>query len=278
MITRSRRLIGICRCYSVASAAAAETVPVSVEKLPQPAVLRAAVLLSRPPLITRKPSAFEAAVYEYQRNLETRLAATYPVDFYFKRGSIAEKQWLEAEAARKKNQLNRATPSPVELAHDATKEEETSGIMTTAEHEAIEMEELVHASEEIPEVSAADVHSLDRSLDRSLYLALKTTDSSAWVFPSTILGQGETLDVAGTRALVESCGDRMKIWFVGKVPVSIYKETLATDFFVKARILAGQSKIQSRAFADFGWFTKEELQNRISEALWEAIEPVLPSR
>ncbi|CAG8584235.1 7135_t:CDS:2, partial [Diversispora eburnea] len=58
----------------------------------------AGIVLTRSPIILRDPHPFEREYYIYQQRLEQLHAAPFPVDFYFKKGSVAEKKWRERKA------------------------------------------------------------------------------------------------------------------------------------------------------------------------------------
>lgn len=57
--------------------------------------LRAGVILSRPPQITRDLTSFERAFLLYQRRLNERLALPFTKYFYFKKGTPADLDWKE---------------------------------------------------------------------------------------------------------------------------------------------------------------------------------------
>ncbi len=57
--------------------------------------LRAGVILSRPPQITRDSTTFERAFLLYQRRLNERLALPFTKYFYFKKGTPADLDWKE---------------------------------------------------------------------------------------------------------------------------------------------------------------------------------------
>jgi hypothetical protein len=53
----------------------------------------ASVLLSRPPLLVARPDGFEKQVERYQEYIERHQYTRFPLNFFFKKGSIGEKQW-----------------------------------------------------------------------------------------------------------------------------------------------------------------------------------------
>jgi hypothetical protein len=55
----------------------------------------AGVLLSRPPLLVPEVHPFEQQVVQYQEIIERHQYSWFPVNFFFKKGSIAEKRWRQ---------------------------------------------------------------------------------------------------------------------------------------------------------------------------------------
>jgi len=54
----------------------------------------AGVLLSRPPILVPEPHPFEAQLIRYQKMLDQHHYTQFPINFFFKKGSIGEKRWL----------------------------------------------------------------------------------------------------------------------------------------------------------------------------------------
>ena len=145
-----------------------------------------------------------------------------------------------------------------------------------------------------------DQRSLERNLSRTLYLLVRRGEVSAkkedWVFPTGLLQNKEGLKEAAKRVLDETCGASMNTWFVGGHPVGhmvknskktqVKTETLPSDpegdktektFFMKARIFAGQANVQqeTKAYEDFKWLSKEEIQQKVHPQYWARIEDML---
>lgn len=51
-------------------------------------------------------------------------------------------------------------------------------------------------------------------------------------------------------------------------------------FFMKARIMAGQAKVEGAAlgYTDFKWLAKDEIEQSVEEAYWSAIKNMLVER
>lgn len=154
------------------------------------ASISAALLLSRPPTIVRDPTAFESAYFLYNAKLQHSLAQPFPKDFYFKKGSAAEVQFSAEEKARKELYSGKVDEAAVEKAAAAAikkrKQEEEEGSVVAEVQEGVptEQDELYATA---PRRTAADesgdVKSLDRALDRTLFLVVRGQDGR-WRFPA----------------------------------------------------------------------------------------------
>lgn len=242
----------------------------------------AGLVLCRSPIITRDLSEFEKAFYAYQRHLKSRLSSPFPTDFYFQKGSLASKRWLAGEDGRR--QANELVPTS-----SRTPEE---GELTGAERE-LQDEEDVASSVAMSRTTDADrqndFKSLNRKLDRTLYLLLKKPRTQhAWQFPQGPVGAGEVLHDSTSRILTSLAGPDMNTWTVGRVPIGhltyqFQEPDMGFDgnkvFFLRARIFAGQCKLQKDSgIEDFGWFTREEVEKKVEPGLWKSISSMLASQ
>lgn len=209
-----------------ASAAAAESAapqspvpPVTNATTQQAYQLHAGVVLSRPPQITRDLAPFEKSFYLYQRRLNERLALPFTRYFYIRPDTPADVDW-------KKKVAQRLTPSRDIGVYNAFKGEGWNDELLVGAQEsepAHQIEALLHdaetaAAEEqseesesdkiierpAPRVTEADktnnVKSLDRALQRTLYLVVKDKNGR-WVFPSSRLVGKERLHQVKTPTL-----------------------------------------------------------------------------
>lgn len=243
----------------------------------------AGVLLCRSPIITRELSEFEKAFYTYQRHLKSRLSSPFPIDFYFTKGSLASKRWQAGEESRQRaNEL--VSPSSTTGAKE--------GELTGAERE-MQDEEDVAASVALSRVTEADrendTKSLNRKLDRTLYLLLKKPRTEhAWQLPQGPVGANELLHESSSRILATLAGKNMNTWSVGRVPVGHLNYQYKSPqlgfqgnkvYFMKSRIFAGQCQPQKGAgVEDFGWFTKEEVAERVGSDYWKAVHSMIATR
>ncbi|KAG5513572.1 hypothetical protein PMAC_001004 [Pneumocystis sp. 'macacae'] len=220
----------------------------------------AATVLLRSPIISAEQTPFEKAYYAYQRQLSERLAAPFPVDFYFKKGSLAEKKWHESEMKRAK----------------------TSSFSDDIYDEAREEKRRIALPRETEADFKGDMRSLERKLDRTLYLLVKKPrEEHCWQFPQGLV----TGDDAAERSLRNICGNNMNIWYVGCVPIGNgkykYPEGYSNEFygakvfFMRARVIAGQVKLNSTVAIDWVWVTRDEIRQYVSKTYWNTIRAML---
>lgn len=178
------------------------------------------MVLSRPPVITRDLHPFESAYFFYQRRLNDRLALPFSRYFYFKKGTPADLEW-------KRKQRERVTPSRDigiynaygkegwndELlvgAHENEAEHQVDALLRDAEAPAtsggpeatlqVGVEQAASKRMEVerpmPRTTAADcegdLRSLDRLLQRALFLLVKDSEGR-WVFPTATIEGKEGL-------------------------------------------------------------------------------------
>lgn len=230
------------------------------------------ILLCRSPIITRELSEFEKAFYAYQRHLKSRLASPFPLDFYFTKGSLAAKRWQAGEHSR---------------SNDTHLKEEITG-----EERELQEEEDIASQVAMSRTTQADkdhdTKSLNRALDRTLYLLLrKDRDEYAWQFPQGAMGLNETLTDSSSRVLTSLAGRNMKTWQVGKIPVGHlqypYQDRHGHPgnkvFFMKSRIFAGQCQLSRDAgVVEYGWFTSDEVNEKVDERYWKQVKAMLASQ
>ncbi|CAG8823644.1 6883_t:CDS:2, partial [Cetraspora pellucida] len=167
---------------------------------------------------------------------------------------------------------------------------------STSANDAIDLSDVSSEEEEIKIASRItsadlknDVKSLDRALQRTLYLIVKKPrETHSWQFPQGGVEKTETLVQAASRELEEECGNCMDVWFVGRRPIGYYKydypKYLVKDnieykgakvFFMAAHIFAGQVKVDNKEIIDFAWVTKQEMKNYVHTEYYEAVKDML---
>ncbi|KAL9137638.1 MAG: hypothetical protein Q9175_001157 [Cornicularia normoerica] len=278
--------------------------------------LKASVLLSRPPLLTRDLTPFEKSFFLYQRRLNERLALPFTRYFYYQRGTPGDIEWKRKIKDRKTpardigvyNAYGDEGWNDELLVGDTVSEpeEQVEKLLRDAEVEVTERdiqgEGKVVKKEEVekpmPRVTeadkAGDMKSLNRALQKTLYLVV-SRGKGQWEFPSAELARQESLHTGAERIIVQTGGLNMNTWVVGNIPIGHqvynYSQGIVNEesgsllrgeklFFMKARILAGQANLKDNQFGleDFQWLAKEEIQKAFHPRSWNAVKNILPER
>ncbi|KAF2477376.1 uncharacterized protein BDR25DRAFT_274471 [Lindgomyces ingoldianus] len=179
--------------------------------------------------------------------------------------------------------------SPASNAETSTKSI-TDGSAQKVDHELV--------AKPMPRITEADrkgdVKSLDRLLQRTLYLLVKNREGQ-WMFPQDRLVGKESLHMAAERILIQSGGINMNTWVVGNIPIGHHQHDIQADllkssknpnelgfktFFMKARIMAGQANLLENklGLADFKWLAKEELEKEVEKKYWQSVKNMLAER
>ncbi|KAG0040925.1 54S ribosomal protein L17 mitochondrial [Podila clonocystis] len=243
----------------------------------------AGAVLSRQPLILRDLTPFEQEYFTYQKSLERDNAAPFGAEFYFKKGSVAERRWKQQEAERSGNAISASS-----------KGKETSSQLEeelSEEDRVAALESKIAFNDRVTEADRKnDTRSLERALARTLYLIVKKPrEQHAWQFPQGGVHVCENLQEAAGRELQEECGSNMDLWFVGRVPIGHYNYKLpnagktdstsaptgAKVFFMKAHIFSGQVKVDNKEIVDFAWVTKQEMKDYVAPEYYEAVKDML---
>ncbi|SPQ22901.1 bac41291-80b8-486a-b54a-af131468b93b [Thermothielavioides terrestris] len=256
--------------------------------------IKSSLILTRPPLLTREPTPFEAAYYLYQKRLNERLTAPFRRAFYFKQDSAADLDFrikLRERRGVPAKDIGRYNPRGRMAWNDEV-------MVGSRLADPAEVRDRLLADAEVRADLENDVRRLDRKLDRTLYLVVKraTTggagreakaegeaegqgegegEDGVWEFPTAVVPTHEALHETAARALEEAAGVNMNTWIVGRAPVAhrVVEPVLGPDgvsvvqrgekiFFLKGRIMAGQADLTGNklGLTDFKWLTKEELQ------------------
>lgn len=233
------------RNYASAAAAAVQTDAPAAQHIPPVAQaatqtsygINAGVVLSRPPQITRDLHPFESAFFLYQRRLNERSALPFTRYFYYKDRTPADREWKRKIKQRltpardigrykgygedawndelligaEESDFNWQVERLLEDADTSGLEEQPAESVSSAvtqkkvEHEAVErpMSRITEADEK------NDVKSLNRALQRTLYLLVKDKEGR-WMFPQDRL-QKETLKEVRIITPVTTCFTRLTI-------------------------------------------------------------------
>ncbi|TPX52645.1 glucosamine-6-phosphate deaminase [Synchytrium endobioticum] len=199
--------------------------------------IKVGILLKRDPIITPPPDEFSYAYLNYRHTLENAHSRPFPYEFYFKRGSLQEQRWLDAIG--KDGQPHSASSDAL----DTFRQHELNNIKVAPARTIADQNN--------------DTMSLDRALDRTLYLLVY--GDRRWRLPEGSLQADELLHQAASRELETQCGNSLETWFVGSIPVGHLTRSspssTETVFYIKAHILAGQIHDKSQ----YAWLTKEEI-------------------
>lgn len=316
------------RKYTSAAAAAPPTDDQSLQHIPPVAQsspqdsygIKTGVVLSRPPQITRDLHPLESAFFLYQRRLNERTALPFTRYFYYKKRTAADLEWKRKIKQRltpardigrykgygeeawndellmgaKESDIHHQVEKLIEDAEQTGAQDDDEADPIPGASNAKKAEEKIERP--MPRVTEADlkndVKSLNRQLQRTLYLLVKNQEGR-WIFPQDTFGK-ETLHSAAGRVLTESCGENMNTWVVGNAPIGYYqqdyqdaiktlsgfKELGAKTFFMKARIMAGQANLEGNRFGltDFKWLAKEEVQGEVDKSYWHSVKNMLAER
>jgi large subunit ribosomal protein L46 len=140
--------------------------------------IQASVILSRTPQITRDATPFEQAYFDYKEKLERQESTATPTEFYFKKGSVAERRWKHEESARQQAMKDTSTSlTEVVQQSQATWEKENEGLANATKAERLDRSTKADSNN--------DTKSLDRSLKQTLYLVVhkKQDQMNPWQFP-----------------------------------------------------------------------------------------------
>ena len=130
-----------------------------------------------------------------------------------------------------------------------------------------------------------EIHSLNRCLDKRLYLLCQIKDREYWEFPWAQRLYDETLMETAQRALEERVGNYLHYSTVTQEPFGHKQYNYdkekdgkigAQVFFQKGYYLSGNGRLDETEICnDFGWFPKNEIKTKINPVLWESIHELL---
>ncbi|KAK9451367.1 mitochondrial 54S ribosomal protein mL46 [Limtongia smithiae] len=252
------------------SAATAESAP-AVEKKYK---IFSGLILSRQPIVTPELTPFQKAYYNYQSELYKRLSWTFQHWFYYPKGTLAENDFAAVQP-----KLNEKDPD-VLFNRNRNEKQVVNFPERQVERETEESAKVYAKIVPNPRRTAADeandVQSLERKLDRTLYLLVKR--GNTWELPRAEVLPSETLDSTASRMLAEYGGINMNTHLVSKTPALFYQVDSedAKVFFLKSRIFHGAFVPQKKAgVQDFVWVTKDEILSYVSPEYYAGIADAL---
>lgn len=167
----------------------------------------------------------------------------------------------------------RAAPLPKELMSAALREQERLTEERSKGHVEFEPAPRRTAADE-----ANDTRSLDRALDRTLYLMIE--EEQGWNFPLESLTDDDSLHLAAARA---AQGQACTVSFIARAPVAHYDSADGATTFIHLAELLPTNKsaydigpLKELRGDSFGWFTKSEVIERCADKkLTEILEVLL---
>lgn len=211
------------RLYSSISPATGDAVASGTAAAPPPTTaspqhpsaaydVRSGLILTRPPLVTRKLHSFENAFFFYQKRLEERLNTPFITSIYFKPDTARRLDWnlkvqdrqgtVAKELGVYHGKSSTAWDDELKVGDGlSTQESLVKSLLRDAEARVSDDAEVIAAGDVIPidppndrtteADNKGDVRRLDRQLERTLYLVVKGKDG--WGFPADIIPEGENL-------------------------------------------------------------------------------------
>lgn len=222
------------------------------------------LLLSRLPTILPSPTPFESSVYAYNAKLERALSQPFPRDLYFKKGSAAETQFLEDEKERQAARKG-----------DAKVNEQLSSVpLSSAQSQTL-------TSRKTQADETNDVRSLQRKLERTLFLVIKGGKAGEqWTLPHSVIStnSSESLHSAAHASVTDLLGEDMDIWMVTNYPIGIIEKHLEAakgkGYVMRGHIVTGNAVPKTKD-VDYAWLTRDELQNRLQDSVWKDVKDLL---
>lgn len=225
--------------------------------------LRAGILLSRTPVVTKQTSSFEKAYFKYQDELERRLMWTFPWYFYFKKGTLAQRKFNDLQTGPTPRHKGVYYPKGIpDVKHNRERRRKQEVVLPTTE--GLTIDKVARSSEH-----DQDETSLARKLDSTLYLVVNR--DGKWRFPSFEVAEAEALHEAAERGLRELGGDNINTWTVSNTPAAVIKEEVP-EFLIRSHILHGQFQPEQQKF---GWLTKSELEQQLDQPYYHRIATLL---
>ncbi|ODV95181.1 hypothetical protein PACTADRAFT_49929 [Pachysolen tannophilus NRRL Y-2460] len=270
-------------------------------------LINAGILLSRNPIVTADMNDFEKKYYKYQEELSRRLMWTFPQFFYFRKGTLAERRFLDAQRGPVSKQPGVWFPKGVpDIMHNRERRykqeiiiprEETSS--TSGQEDSNSISRPIQPNSRITKSDELnDFKSLERKLSRTLYLVINTNENNIWKFPSFQLEKDlKPLHIVAEEGLRKLGGDLIKTWTVSNTPTAVLKyskdkkliidtnsndannddETnISREYLIKSHILAGKFQLQpSQNIKEFRWLTKEEIEKLVTPNYFQQIGHLL---
>jgi len=265
--------------------------------------IRASLILSRTPIVTPDVSEFDEKFYKYQEELERRLMWTFPKWFYFKKGTVAEREFTKAQKYPIPSHPGVWFPKGVpDIKHGRDRRFKQQVVLPkkASEEESDDLENEARAIKPKSRITEADKKndqtSLERKLARTLYLIVK--QDGHWRFPTfPAQSEGTPLNEIAENGLRQVGGSKINTWNVSGTPAGILKyskgqlldqkqgksvpvddPSIVRDYLIKSHILAGRFVPQEKQGVDeYRWLVKEELEPLLGQTYFSQVDYLLSS-
>jgi len=154
----------------------------------------------------------------------------------------------------------RAAPLPDELLAQALREQERMA------EERGKAQDFVPAPRRTAADESNDIRSLDRALDRTLYLMLQ--EAGGWQFPTRELGEGDKLITAAAKAVEDTA---CTVSFIAQAPIAHLERPDGAKVFIHlAELLPTKKSAYDVSHLEergdkFAWLTKEEVMDGMEQ-------------
>lgn len=232
--------------------------------------LKVGVLLSRIPIITPQPSPFMQAYYKYMSGLEKRLMWTFPSYVYFKKGSLAERSFLDNQPSSPAPQKNLVFPKGTPLMQHNRDLNSKQDIRLVVDEE----EKVTRQPRQTEADAKNDFKSLERKIDQTLYLLVKQ-GSGKWRLPAfDVPNDAPSLHEAAESGLAAIGGTDMNIWTVSRTPAGVIEHSSEKpEFVLRQHILQGLFKPAKNV--DYAWLERSEIENKVDTEYYKQIEHLI---
>lgn len=214
-------------------------------------------------------------MFQYNHSLSRKVSQPFVKDFYFRKGSAAETRFDEEE--RQRAQAFDAAYSSSAKSSSGKSASKSSQSNTGSDALKSDAELYATTSRTTKADETGDITSLERALDRTLFLVTRNSPSSQWRFPTTNvdIARGETLHKVAKRPVEAALGDKMDIWLVSNMPIGVSprpsqqtaqkKTPQQSDktYFLRAHVLSGLAE-EAKGGSEFAWLTQEEIKDKMA--------------
>lgn len=239
---------------------------------PSKALLQSALLVTRAPVVLQEPSPFEREYYRFNTELSHRIQQPFAREHYFKKGSAAESRfddyYKELQKTWDGDALIKSNP-----VHDGKKRSSEKGISSSSSSSGSDSDLFTTMPRTTQADAQNDQTSLERALDRTLYLVVKNakadTKGPKWRLPTKGMPKPRTptdsLHKTGLEAVRDILNTQMDLWLVSKLPIAVIPHAAdgTKTYVLKARILAGEPVPVKGV--EYAWLTREEIAQRLTE-------------